>query len=126
MSVDTTVSVGVGFVIDPAFFERYRHSIANADDYADDEILEEAVGWGREDDLVWGTCGSYYEDKPLQHWIAIGRLTQSYDTYDIPGGVIGLNKPTITLVERKALLTMARVFGITDPVIGQFMSVLWH
>lgn len=124
MSVDTTVSVGVGFTISPDEFAEYRKTVADEENFGDDELLENLLS-GNADGLCFGTGGSYYDSKPLTHWIAVRRLTTSHDTDDIPGGVIGLERTVITLPERIALNDVAQKFGIEVPTIGQFMSVLW-
>lgn len=127
MGVDTSVSVGVGFVIDPEAFGKYRATIPDEENYADEELLENLLA-GNRSGLCCGTGGSYYEDKPPTHWVAIKRLTNSYDTSDIPGGVVGLDRPVITIEEREALSAIARIIGMNpaDIKFGQFMSVLWH
>ena len=126
MGVYTSFIVGVGFVIEQDAIKRYRKTVANEDDYAEEELLELLLH-GNDDGLTFGTGGSYYTDRePLTHWVAIDRLTNSYDTRDIPGGVIGLTKATITLAEREALNRVAASLGQSEVTIGQFMSVLWH
>lgn len=124
MSVDTTVSVGVGFVVDPKAFDEYRKTVPDEENYGREEIME-TILQGNTDGLTFGTGGSYYSGE-IQHWIAVSRLTQSHDVNDIPGGVVGLSKTTITLAEREALNAIARKIGMDNPNIGQFMSVLWH
>ena len=126
MSVDVSVSIGVGFVIDPDAFERYRALVLNQENYADEELLEDALK-GNTDGLVFGTGGSCYTSaETIIHWIAIDRLTENYDFYQMPGGVVGLTKVIITLKEREALNRMAEFFGHSSIEIGQFISVLWY
>ena len=125
MGVDLSVSVGVGFVIDPDAFKAYRKTVPDEENYGDEELLEELV------DLipgfVSGTGGSYYDSgEDNRHYVAIGRLTKRHNTDHIPGGVVGLGKPTITLAEREGLNAIAAQIGQPDPEIGQFMAVLWH
>ena len=125
MGVDTSVSVGVGFLIPEDVFNRYRKTIDDHENYGDDEVLEMLSLGGS--GLCFGTGGSYYDNKPMQHWVAVNRLTTSYNTYDIPGGVVGLDRPVITLAEREALGAAASALGIEgNPEVGQFMSVLWY
>lgn len=125
MSVDTTVSVGVGFVVEPEAFAEYRKTVPFDKNYGSEEIME-MILQGNTDGLTYGSGGSYFSAGEIQHWIAVSRLTQSHDVNDIPGGVVGLSKTTITLAEREALNAIARKIGMDNPTIGQFMSVLWH
>ena len=125
MGVDLSVDVGVGFIIDPDAFMNYRKTVPDEENYADQELLDDIVEGIP--DFRHGTGGSYYDSgESNQSWIAISRLTQHYGGHDIPGGVIGLNKPTITLAEREGLNAIAKKLGQPEPIIGQFMSVLWH
>jgi len=126
MGVDTSVSVGVGFVIDADTFSKYRETIPDNENYADEELLDLLTQSDTNQLLTCGTGGSYYSNDAITHWIAVERLTTSHDTYDIPGGVVGLAKVTITLAEREALNEIAKKLGIESPIIGHFMSVLWH
>lgn len=124
MGVDLSVDVVVGFVVDPHVKSAYVEANED-DDNGEWELFASLV----EDQplLQHGTAGSFYDDgENNREWIGVNRLTRGYDTHDIPGGVIGLAKPTITLAEREALLSVAAKVGQVDPEIGQFMSVLWH
>lgn len=124
MSVDTSVSIGVGFLVTQAQFDVYRETVANEENYGDEELLEKLVS--DQDCLSFGAGGSYYDNDPMTYWITVSRLTATHDTGSILGGVVGLSKPVITLVEREQLNHVAAIFGITHPEIGQFMSVLWY
>ena len=125
MGVDVSVDVGVGFIIDPDAFKNYRKAFPDEENYADEELLDEIVEGLA--DFRSGTGGSYYDSgESNQSWIAIKRLTTHHNGHDIPGGVIGLNKPTIALAEREGLNAIAKRLGQSEPIIGQFMSVLWH
>lgn len=125
MGVDTSVSVGVGFIITAEQMQGFRATIPDEDNYGDDEILEK-VPFPEGKLLGFGTGGSYYDSEPFTHWICVNRLTTSHDTDSIPGGVIGLSRPVVTLAERQALNEVAAVFGIENPEVGQFISVLWY
>lgn len=124
MGVDTTVAVGVGFAIPEDILEAYRLGPLDGEDLGDDEVLEKLVG-GHRELLTWGTGGSYYDSTPDTHWVAVKRLTQSHNTDELPGGVVGLERPVITLDERSAINSIATKLGISEPLIGQFLSVLW-
>lgn len=120
MGVDISVSVGVGFVIDPAVWDAFEDAQEAPDDLIWELVNEEPL-------LTAGEGGSYYDDGDNNRkWISVNRLTKRHDMYDIPGGVFGMVKPTITLDERYALESVAARIGQDDFEVGQFLSVLWH
>lgn len=122
MGVDTSVTVGVGFLVDLDALARYRKTNHNSEDFSDEETIETLT---LAEGLGYVAGGSYYSSDPITYCITINRLTTSRDVNDLPGGIIGLNKPAITAHELTALTAVADLLGQGTPTIGQFMSVLW-
>lgn len=124
MGVDISVDVGVGFVLDPDVLMKFLDE-NDPDREGVDDVVDRILR-GRPL-LTSGTGGSYYDDgKDNRTWIAVRRLHKSHEMHDIPGGVFGLNKPVITLEERRELEQVAAEFRQNEIEIGQFLSVLWH
>lgn len=129
MGVDVSISaVGAGVVLDLDGIKAFPEY----EDYGVSESLEiylsehDAYDKG----VSFGVAGNYWTGKPEeQPWIALTRTVETYDLYDLPGGIAGRDSdPTAELTEdeRKVLKKFAKKLGTKKPKIERFMSVLWH
>jgi hypothetical protein len=126
MSVDLTITVGVGLVVPETDteFKRWLKKVDPEDEYGFYEALETflTIPLG----ISYGYGGSYYDNSTGAYWFTVSRLTTDMDRHDAPAGVHPLNIRSITLLERTALDDIAKQIGLSEPIITPFLSVLWH
>lgn len=127
MGVDVSIAQVVGVVLDLDGII----ALPDWEDYGTHELLEVIFAeekWGKKG-LTYGIGGSYYVSDNEHPWIGLSRLTESFDLYDIPGGIVSsstLPEPNITEAEGKVLRKAAKKLGTSKPKVEQFMSVLWY
>lgn len=133
MGVDVSMSTVVGFVIPPEVLDKYIDTLGKNkydDRYDEDEAMEHLLR--KRTGLTFGMAGSYYDTDDMTAWVGVRRLTDSYDLYDMPGGIQGSSAaaaalPEITDEERKELRKAAKKVGLgKDVLIERFTAVLWH
>lgn len=124
MGVDTSVSAGVGFVIDPEIWDAYV-SVADPEREFDTEDLLDYLLKGTKG-LGYVTGGSYYDDSPMSFIVCVKRLTVTEDTGYLPGGVITIDHEALTANEIVELIWVAVKLGQAPVKTVNFMSVLWH
>lgn len=125
MSVDTSIGVGVGIIVTEEQLNTWGKKKFGEDFYPEDEL---DTWLGKKFPLLGYTVGgSYYDSKPNTYVITVKRLSKSYGTYDVPGGVVGFATPRITGEELEQLDKAAVKLGLGDSYkVGSYMSVLWH
>lgn len=123
MGVDLSIQVEVGFVFDEKDFESYLQQ-KDFEDFGEYEVLERLLK--HEPLLGFGIAGSFYDTKPNKYWVSVSRLSSGGSSYDLDGGVYGVERPVITLAEREALQRVAFELGVPFTDAYQFVSVLWH
>ena len=127
MSVDVSISVGFGFIIEPGVMEEYRFSLPDGEDLGDEEALEELLKNQESRLLSYGMGGSMYDSgENNRSWICLSRLTDTYDANDIPGGVGAIDAGEASPGEELALLAISAQIGQPAPKFQRFLSVLWH
>lgn len=132
MGVDVSITSVVGFVVPPDTLRDYIATLGKNeydDRYDDHEAMEHLLR--KRTGLVFGMAGSYYDSGDMPAWVGVNRLTDSYDLYDMPGGIQGSSAaatlPEITEEERKELRKAAKKVGLgKDVPIERFSAVLWH
>lgn len=131
MGVDVSVTHVVGFVVPEEVLNDYARSLGKNeyDGYPDEhEAMEHLLR--KRAGLVYGMAGSYYTSDDVQAWVGVSRLTDSFDLYDMPGGISGSNKsapePEITEDERKELNKASKKLGLGKAKVERFTAVLWH
>lgn len=124
MSVDLSISVGVGFQV-PA--ERIDE-LAGELNLSESEVIYEQMYKLVKDEpfLSCGSSGTFYAVEPKDSaWVAVKRTVLSGDYRDAEAGYFELSYE-LTEEELAALERAAEATGVRNPRIGPFFSVLWH
>lgn len=120
MGIDISTTVGVGFEVEESELESYFPD-ADLENHALIEILETFV---LEDyPLLTVAQGGNSMNGEDRYVISVDRLEQSWDQWDMAGGVYGLEKPVINLDEHIQLMDVAAKLIGREPKIGQFVAV---
>lgn len=124
MSVNTYVIVGVGFILTDEDIDVSKAQ-AGEDWWEGLETLEAQL---KHIPLISvHSAGSYYSGD-VRYAIAIKRLTKRFNTYDMPGGFMGTEKPSLTADENAAIHLAAKAFrgnATPWPDVSPFVGILW-